>query len=136
MSTFSNRKGITSLLRAGTRRAKRQGSIEPPRGVIKTTREKVIVEEINANIIRKKVMIITTYETINTITIYIGNRDIYCIDIQLLKDTQTNTVNTGYLTKARWDSVCSIEEPFSKGTDTINKSANQLYLYPFLLAIH
>jgi hypothetical protein len=108
-----------SSYRAGTRRVKRQGTIEPPLDVIKTVREKVIVEGIYGNTIRKKVMIITTYETINTITIYIGNRDIYCIDVQLLKDNETNTVNTGYLTKARWDSVCSIEEPFSNGADTI-----------------
>jgi hypothetical protein len=108
-----------STFRAGTRRIKRQGLIEPPRDIIKTTREKVIVEAMIGNTIRKKVMIITTYETINTITIYIGNRDIYCIDVQLLKDTDTNTVKTGYLTKARWDAICSIEEPFSNGTDTI-----------------
>jgi hypothetical protein len=102
-----------------TRRAKRQGTIEPPRDVIKTTREKVVVETLIKNKLRKKVMIITTYETINTITIYIGNHDIYCIYVQLLKDVNTNIVNMGYLTKARWDAVCSIEEPFSNGADTI-----------------
>lgn len=102
-----------------TRRAKRQGTIEPPRDVISTKREKVIVEGINGNTIRKKIMIITTYETVNTITIYAGNRDIYCMDIQLLKDIDTNTANIGYLTKARWDSVCSIDEPFGRGADTI-----------------
>jgi hypothetical protein len=102
-----------------TRRAKRQGTIELPRDVIKTTREKVVVEKMNGNTLRKKVMIITTYETINTIIIYIGNHDIYCIDVQLLKDANTNTVNMGYLTKARWDAVCSIEEPFTNGGDTI-----------------
>lgn len=102
-----------------TRKAKRQGTIEPPDNLIKTTREKVFVEGKINNSIRKKVMIITTYETAGTITIYIGSRDIYCIDVQLLKNKDLSTVTTGYLTKARWDSVCSIDEPFSKGSDTI-----------------
>jgi hypothetical protein len=102
-----------------TRRAKRQGLIEPPRDVIKTTREKVIVEGTINNKYSKKYMIITTYETVNTITIYIGNSDIYCMDVKLLKDPDTDIVNTGYLTKARWDSACSLDEPFGKGIDTI-----------------
>lgn len=101
-----------------TRRVKRQGTIDPPQDVINIKREKVFVEGLINNTIRKKTMIITTYETINTIVIYIGNRDIYCMDVQLLKDT-LNTITTGYLTKARWDISCSIGEPFEKGSDTI-----------------
>ena len=102
-----------------TRRAKRPGTIEPPRDVISTKREKIFIESKGGNKTTKKVMIITTYETINTIRIYIGNRDIYCMDVQLLKDSETQTATTGHLEKARWDTVCSLDEPFGKGTDTI-----------------
>jgi hypothetical protein len=102
-----------------TRKAKRQGLIEPPRDVITTKKEKIIFEGTIEEKYTKKTMIITTYETINTITIYIGNYDIYCMDVQLLKDSISGTVNTGYLTKVRWDSVCSIDEPFKNGIDTI-----------------
>ena len=102
-----------------TRRTKRPGLIEPPRDVISTKRERVFIECTVDNVVHKKVMIISTYETINTITIYVGNRDIYCMDVQLLKDDETQTAESGYLTKVRWDSVCSIGEPFGKGIDTI-----------------
>jgi hypothetical protein len=107
------------LFRAGTRKVKRQGQIEPPRDVISTKKEKILFEGSIEKKYSKKTMIITTYETINTIIIYIGSYDIYCIDVQLLKDNISGTVNTGYLTKARWDSICSLNEPFGNGIDTI-----------------
>lgn len=102
-----------------TRKAKRQGTIEPPRGLLKTTREKVVVDTIINNKPRKKIMIITTYESQNSITIYIGNRDIYCIDAQILKNSYSGIYETGLLTKARWDMECSLDEPFKKGVDSI-----------------
>jgi hypothetical protein len=102
-----------------TRKAKRQGLIEPPRDIISTKREKIMFEGTINNKTYKKTMIITTYETINTIVIYMGNYDIYCMDIQLLKDNIMKSVNIGYLTKARWDSLCSLDEPFKNGIDTI-----------------
>lgn len=102
-----------------TRRATRQGTIEAPRGTIKTTREKVIVEATIRNKIKTKTMIITTFETENSITIYIGSSEIYCIDCQLLKSTITGIYETGLLTKARWDTDCSLDEPFGKGSDSI-----------------
>lgn len=102
-----------------TRKAKRQGLIEPPRDAISTKKEKIIFDGTIEKKYSKKTMIITTYETINTIIIYIGSYDIYCIDVQLLKDNTSHTSNIGYLTKARWDSICSLDEPFGKGVDTI-----------------
>lgn len=108
-----------STFRGGTRRVKRQGLIEPPRGVIKTTLEKVIVESTVNNKTRKKVMIITTFECETSIMINIGNREIYCIDCTLLKNTISGIYDTGLLTKARWDIDCSIGDPFSKGDDSI-----------------
>jgi hypothetical protein len=102
-----------------TRRTKRPGTIDFPQELISTKIEKVNISGIVDNKLHKKTMIITVFETINTISIYIGNRDIYCMDVQLLKDKETWTVTSGQLTKVRWDSVCSIGEPFGTGTDTI-----------------
>jgi len=90
----------------------------PVNGINKKV-ERIEIEATIDDRIHKKVMIITTYETINTIHIYIGSRNIYCMDVQLLKDKEFGTADTGVLTKVRWDTVCSIDEPFGKGTDTI-----------------
>lgn len=119
---YRNKEGLNIIYnnkRMSTRRTKRQGLIEIPESVINTKIEKVFVEGTVENKIHRKTMIITTYETSNLIKIYIGNKDIYCIDVQLLKDKELNTISTGYLTKARWDSECSLGEPFGKGADTI-----------------
>jgi hypothetical protein len=102
-----------------TRRAKRQGIIEPPRGVIRTIREKIIIKTLIKTKLRTKTMIITTFECNTSITINIGNREIYCIDCTLLKNTNTGIYDTGTLTKARWDIDCSIGDPFEKGDDSI-----------------
>jgi hypothetical protein len=118
MSTFPNREGIVNPFRAGTRRAKRQGLIEVPRDVIKTTREKVIVETLIKNKLRKKIMIITIFDCETSITINIGNTEIYCIDCTILKNN-IGVYDTGILTKARWDIDCSINDPFEKGDDSI-----------------
>ena len=102
-----------------TRKAKRQGTIEAPRDTIKTTIEKIIVEASTRNKVKTKTMIITTFESENSITIYIGSSEIYCIDCQLLKNTNSGIYETGILTKARWDVVCSLDDPFKKGEDSI-----------------
>jgi hypothetical protein len=108
-----------TIIRADTRKAKRQGLIEPPRGVLKTIREKVMIETLIKNKIRKKIMIITVFECETSITINIGNTEIYCIDCTILKNGNTGIYETGILTKARWDIDCSINDPFSKGDDSI-----------------
>jgi hypothetical protein len=36
----------------------------------------------------------------------------------LTKDKDTYTLDTGYLSKARWDITCSIDDPFTRGADT------------------
>jgi hypothetical protein len=102
-----------------TRNRKIQGTINTPHGVTNKKVEKIEIEAKIDGRIHKKVMMITTYETINTIKIYIGNRNIFCMDVQLLKDKEMGTTDTGVLTKVRWDSVCSIDEPFGRGMDTI-----------------
>lgn len=114
-----------------TRRAKRPGMIDVPRGVINTTRERVYVEgmierkkkvadgtiEIRKRL-RKKIMIVTTFELEQSYQIFIGNHDVFCMDVQLLKNRENQAI-TGIMTKVRWDKECSLEEPFEKGDDSI-----------------
>lgn len=101
-----------------TRRAKRIGLIENPRDLIKTTKHKItIVSKNNKN--SKKIFIITIFECKTSITIYIGSSNIYCVDCQLLKNINTGIPYTGILTKARWDTECSIDNYFKKGNDSI-----------------
>jgi hypothetical protein len=102
-----------------TRRAKRPGTIEAPRGTIKTVRDKVTVDILIKNKPQRKIMYITSYETESSVTIYIGSSNIYCIDCQLLNNPTIGVYDTGILTKARWDIECSINDPFEKGVDSI-----------------
>ena len=60
------------------RQSKTRGAIEPPHGVIRTTRQNVTVGN--------KTMVITEYHTKRPITIYIGSAKVYCVDITLYKD--------------------------------------------------
>lgn len=94
-----------------SRKSKRQGTIEPPSGVIQTRRQNVMVG--------RKTMVITEYDTERSTTIYIGSDQIYCIDMTLSKDIGDIYKPRGFLTKIRWDGECSINDPFEKGTDTI-----------------
>jgi len=94
-----------------SRKAKRPGTIEPPRGVINMVQQKVTVG--------RKTMIITEYHTELSTTIYIGSNTIYCIDITLFKGMDGTYMPRGILTKVRWDGECSLTDPFEHGTDTI-----------------
>jgi len=114
-----------------TRRVRRKGMIEEPRGIIKTTKERVYVEGViekkkrtdDGTIqiekrIRKKTFILTIFELEQSYQLYIGNYDVFCIDVQLFKGDENHAV-TGILTKARWDKDCSLDDPFEKGDDSI-----------------
>jgi len=94
-----------------SRKSKRQGEIEPPRGVIETRQQNVTVG--------RKTMVITEYETERFTTIYIGSATIYCVDITLSKDIGDTYKPRGFLTKIRWDGECSTNDAFEQGTDTI-----------------
>jgi len=94
-----------------SRKSKRQGTIEPPSGVIEMRRQNVTVG--------RKLMMITEYHTERSTTIYIGSDEIYCIDITLSKDIGDTYKPRGFLTKIRWDGKCSINDPFEQGADTI-----------------
>lgn len=94
-----------------SRRTKLIGTIEQPRGTIKTTVEKVKVGN--------KIMVITSYDTEDSITIYIGSNNIYCIDAQIMKKNNGVPMEDGMLNKIRWDKECSLSYPFEKGSDTV-----------------
>jgi len=95
-----------------SRRVKRQGTIEVPRGTIKTEQSHVIAN--------KKHMIITEFHTQDGVTIYIGSETIYCIDVLLRKIEGSDVFEPiGLLSKIRWDGECSLNDPFEKGSDTI-----------------
>lgn len=102
-----------------TRRAKRPGTIEPPRWTINTSIEKIIVNTAIKGRPYIKTMIITSYESENSLTIYIGDSNFYCIYCQLLKNKESGIYHTGLLTKAPWDISCSPDKPFEKGIDSI-----------------
>ena len=94
-----------------TRRAKRQGTIEEPKGTQYTVKERVKVNN--------KTMIIISFICERSITIYIGSYNVYCIDAQIMKDANGDIVPTSLLTKVRWDGECSLYDPFESGSDTI-----------------
>jgi hypothetical protein len=91
-------------------------------------------------IVRKKVtinqkqMIITEYLSELGVTIYIGNQNVYCIDIQLYRNKYGIFTDIGNLTKIRWDEVCSLTHDFKKGSDTemiLNVAMKYIYeTYP------
>lgn len=66
-----------------------------------------------------KRMVMTIHETESSITIYIGNAKIYCVDVQLLKKVNGKFYDTGNLNKIRWDKVCSLNDDFKRGTDSV-----------------
>ena len=94
-----------------SRKAKRPGTIEPPRGIIEVKQQKVTVGQ--------KTMVITEFHTELSTTIYIGSDKIYCIDITLYKEKGGKYNPRGDLTKVRWDGECSLTDAFERGTDTI-----------------
>lgn len=70
-----------------------------------------------------KQIIITTHELNTSYAIYLGGPgDIYCIDIQVLKDIELNRryfdIDTANLNNIYYDRECSIDKNFRRGTDT------------------
>lgn len=92
-------------------RAKRQGTIEPPREAITATQERVTVGN--------RTMYITTFTSKFSVSMYIGSKTIYCIDIHLYKSSDDQFEPIGELNKIRWDNQCSIDDSFEHGTDTM-----------------
>jgi len=94
-----------------SRKSKRPGTIEPPRGVLRTIQQTVTVGN--------KTMVITEFHTEDFTTIYIGSATIYCVDITISRDIGDTYKSRGFLTKIRWDGECSINRAFEQGADTI-----------------
>jgi hypothetical protein len=92
------------------KQVKKEGSHIIPHGTIETK-----VEYISVN---GKQMSITQYIKESAITIYIGNKDIYCIDAIIYRNADGTFKELGNLNKIRWDSKCSMAENFEQGTDT------------------
>lgn len=105
-----------------TRHVKPQGLIELPSNPRNLTRLRVVVEgdiDVRGEMQhRKKTMILTTFEKETSVQIYIGSQDVYCIDAQLYRNS-SGEFYEGLLSKARYDPVCSVDEPFEPGTDTL-----------------
>lgn len=100
-----------------SRRPKLEGLIEMPKETIHTTRYKINAEG--------KSMILTIFETTNSITFYLGGYKIYCIDAQIIKLKPGTFLDEGNLSKVRYDMKCSTLRPenekeaaFEKGKDT------------------
>ncbi len=62
--------------------------------------------------------LLVSYETSRKIDIYIGGPDKWCINCELVKDANNEVKQQGYLIKARYDMLCSLEHSFAKGKDT------------------
>jgi len=90
-----------------TRRVKKEGSI--PEGSYQK----------HINVGQKRMILSIKTDEDGSITIYIGNREIYCIEAQLIKEDTGLFSEQGYLNKIRWDSLCSLDNEFKKGDDTI-----------------
>ena len=100
-----------------SRRPKLEGLIEAPSGTIDTTRYKISTGG--------KIMILTVFEELNSLTFYLGGYKVYCVDAQIVKLTPTVFLDEGYLSKVRYDTQCSTlrvenekEAIFEKGKDT------------------
>lgn len=87
------------------------GKIPPPKGDAAVT--------ILPISIGSKKMIMTIHETDRSIKLYIGNKTVYCIDVLLEKAITGELYDTGYLSKIRWDKVCSLDNEFEKGKDSV-----------------
>lgn len=74
-----------------------------------------------------RTIILTTYETETSITIYLGGAKHWCIHCDLIKENG-RIKEEGYLIKIRYDLLCSVEENIQHGGD-ITKLLNLLIQY-------
>jgi hypothetical protein len=93
----------------------------PPRvkpiGYYPDKEEKTTLTKTKIQIGNSQSFLIVLYETSKSINIYIGGPEKWCINCELIKDG--NTIKSqGYLTKVRYDMLCSLEHSFAKGFDT------------------
>lgn len=68
--------------------------------------------------IEDKVIVLTTYETLKSINIYLGGVKHWCIHCELIKDNG-KIKEDAYLIKIRYDMLCSLEKNIKRGGDMI-----------------
>lgn len=92
---------------------KREGQIPDPKDPATVPMRKLVK-------VNNKTMVMTFHETPHSITIYVGNRTTYCIDVQIMKDTSNpgHYKPIGLFNRIRYDNQCSLGANFQKGIDT------------------
>ena len=69
-----------------------------------------------------KSLLMSLYETEDSITLYIGGHDMYCLDINIIKYTSkmasTFDPTIANLSKIQWNQNCSLEYNFRRGIDS------------------
>ena len=93
-----------------SRRPKPQGLIEPPK-------EPHITKRFTIESGGKK-MILTLFETENSVLLYLGGHSIYCVNAQVEK-SKKGFFEEGNLIKVRYDTECAVDSKFEEGKDTI-----------------
>jgi hypothetical protein len=93
------------------------GSIQPPKSAGAPTFVKL-------NLATKSLKL-SIYETIDTITLFIGGHNVYCIEAMLYKKDSifvkrlNYPAHVGLLTQVYYNINCSLEKNFQKGVDTM-----------------
>ena len=92
------------------RNIKREGLYPPVKPGSKSTKIKVKVGN--------KTFLIVTHESEFSYMIYIGGRDVYCIEVQLLKPSIGANISQGFFSKIRYDEGCALDTSFIRGEDS------------------
>lgn len=91
-------------------------SIDPPKSAGPPTELRISIGA--------KSLKLSSYETSDTITIFIGGHDVYCIEAMIYKEDSIFVTRLGYsaniglLTQVYYNLNCSLEGNFQKGVDT------------------
>ena len=96
--------------RMSSRRPKPQGLIEPPKE--SHTTKRFTIES------GGKKMILTLFETENSVLLYLGGHSIYCVNAHVEK-SKKGFFDEGTLIKVRYDTECAVDSKFDEGKDTI-----------------
>lgn len=91
-------------------KGKREGLIPPPKHGVIPIRKSVKIGS--------KSMVMTIHESDTSITIYVGGKDVYCIDIQIMKSNLYEDSSIANFNKIRFDVDCSLGSNFVRGIDT------------------
>jgi hypothetical protein len=92
------------------RKVKRDGEYPP-------LREGNILTSYTLKLLTKSLRLVV-YETSTSFLLYIGGHEIYCINVQIFKESSGYDISEGNLIKIRYDTVCSLENNFVRGIDT------------------